>query len=421
MSAPAALILGWARSAVAPHGGAFKTLHAHEIAAPVIAGLLARAGIDGKLVDAVVVGNALGAGGNPARMLALAAGLPEHCAAYSIDTQCCAGLDAVTMAAGLLASGNASVVIAGGVEAWSRAPIRQHRPLHAGDPAVPYERPAFTPDPARDPDMLLAAARYAALHGYTRVAQDAYAILSHERALARADAIAAEIMPVAGMDRDAYPRHIKLARAARMPAVASSDATVGKVGRALGDRLTEFPGAIPDAAREHGSNVPWTTRDATADCSLSALSIAPKADGAAFVVMASAEACKRLGLKPRASLLGSTSVGAAPETPMLAAISASRAVLARVGMSMDQMSAIELHDAFAVQALSFCDAFGLKHAALNRRGGGLARGHPIGASAAIALIRVLADLERDEAPGAFGLTASAGAGGIGAAAVVARV
>lgn len=419
MSAPAALILGWARSAVAPHGGAFKTLHAHEIAAPVIAGLLARASIDRKLVDAVVVGNALGAGGNPARMLALAAGLPEQCAAYSIDTQCCAGLDAVTMAAGLLASGNASVVIAGGVEAWSRAPIRQHRPLHAGDPAVSYERPAFAPDPARDPDMLLAAARYAALHGYTRVAQDAYAILSHERALARADAIAAEIVPLAGLDRDAYPRHIKLARAARMPAVAVSDAAV-QVNGGLDARTTTSPIDTPSASG-HALNVPSMTRDLAADCSLSALSIAPRADGAAFVVMASAEACQRLGLRARASLLASSSIGAAPETPMLAAISASRAVLARVGMSMDQMSAIELHDAFAVQALSFCDAFGLKHAALNRRGGGLARGHPIGASAAIALVRLLADLERDEAPGAFGLTASAGAGGIGAAALVARV
>ena len=418
MSAAPALILGWARSAVAPHGGAFKAFHAHQIAAPVIAGLLARAGIDGALIDAVVVGNALGAGGNPARMLALAAGLPEHCAAYSIDTQCCAGLDAVTMAAGLLASGNASVVIAGGVEAWSRAPIRQHRPLHVGDPALSYERPAFAPDPARDPDMLLAAARYAALHGYTRVAQDAYAILSHERALARADAISAEIVPVAGLDRDAYPRHIKLARAARMPAVATSDAPLH-----AGGESSALPRKAPidtPSASDHALNAPSMTRDLAADCSLSALSIAPRADGAAFVLMASTEACQRLGLRARASLLASSSIGASPETPMLAAIDASRTVLARLGMSIDQMAAIELHDAFAVQALSFCDAFGLKHAALNRRGGGLARGHPIGASAAIALVRLLADLERDAEPGALGVTASAGAGGIGAAAVVAR-
>jgi acetyl-CoA C-acetyltransferase len=383
--ASAALILGWARSAVAPHGGAFKALQPHEIAAPVIHGLLARFGIDSASVDAVVAGNALGAGGNPARMLALAAGLPERCAAYSIDTQCCAGLDAVTMAAGLLASGTASVVIAGGVEAWSRAPIRQHRPMRLSEPAVTYERPAFAPDPARDPDMLLSAARYAALHGYTRAAQDAYAILSHERAIARAELVAQEIVPVAGLDRDAHPRHIKLARAARMPAAAVSDAM-----------------PAPEI-----------------DCSLSPLAIAPKADGAAFVVLASAEACTRLGLNPRARWLGSATIGAAPETPILAAVDASRAVLARLDMSMDQMSAIELHDAFAVQALSFCTAFGLEPARLNQRGGGLARGHPIAASAAIALVRVLADLDRSGVSGALGLTAVAGAGGIGAAAVVA--
>ncbi|QEI06499.1 thiolase family protein [Pigmentiphaga aceris] len=402
-----ALILGWARSAVAPHGGVFKTLHPHDIAAPVVQGLLARAGIAADMVDAVVVGNALGAGGNPARMVALAAGLPDRSAAYSVDTQCCAGLDAVSMAVGLLASGNASVVIAGGVEAWSRAPIRQHRPMHVGEAAVSYERPAFAPDPARDPDMLLAAARYAARRGYTRVAQDAYAILSHERALARADTVAQEIVPVAGLDRDAYPRHIKLSRAARMPAVAVSDeiAQAGEQAGAEAGVQTRLCDTPPAFAPDH---------------SLSALSIAPRADGAAFVVLANPDACKRLGLQARATWIGSASIGAAPETPMLAAIAASQTVLARVGLSMGDMAAVELHDAFAVQALSFCDALGLKPAALNRRGGGLARGHPIGASAAIALVRLLADLERDEAPGAFGLTAVAGAGGIGAAAVVAR-
>ena len=386
MSAPAALILGWARSAVAPHGGAFKAMQPHEIAAPVIRSLLGRAGIAADAVDAVVAGNALGAGGNPARMLALAAGLPERCAAFSIDTQCCAGLDAVAMAAGLIASGNASVVIAGGVEAWSRAPIRMHRPVRVGDTPVPYERPAFAPNPARDPDMLVAAARHAAEHGWTRTAQDAYAILSHERAIARGDAVAEEIVPVAGLARDAYPRHVKLARAARMPAAVVSD------------RLA----------------------DGAPGCSVSPLAIASRADGAAFLVLASADACERFGLRAKARWLGSASVGAAPDTPMLAAIDATRAVLARVGMGIEDMSEIELHDAFAVQALSYAAAFGLPHARLNRRGGGLARGHPIGASAAIALVRLLADLQRDGAPGACGLTAVAGAGGIGAAAVVAR-
>jgi acetyl-CoA C-acetyltransferase len=88
---------------------------------------------------------------------------------------------------------------------------------------------------------------------------------------------------------------------------------------------------------------------------------------------------------------------------------------------MRDLQVIELHDAFAVQGLDFCQALGLQPAAINRRGGGLARGHPIAASGAIALVRLLADLERDEAPGAHGLAAVAGAGGIGAAAVVQRL
>ena len=88
MNGTSPLILGWARSAVAPHGGAYAQLHPHDIAAPVLLGLLQRTGVDAAQVDAVVLGNALGAGGNPARMVALAAGLPDRCAAFSIDTQC---------------------------------------------------------------------------------------------------------------------------------------------------------------------------------------------------------------------------------------------------------------------------------------------------------------------------------------------
>jgi len=391
---PVALIAGWARSAVAPHGGAFGTLQAHEIAAPVIQALLKRAGIGPEKVDAVVVGNALGAGGNPARLVALAAGLPDQCAAFSIDTQCCSGLDAVAMAVGLIASGQASVVIAGGVEAWSRAPIRQHRPLREGDAAVAYERPAFAPDPARDPDMLASAARYAAAQGWTRAAQDAYAVQSHERALGRqnllADEIASEIVSVNGLTHDPYPRRISSVLAARMPAVAKYEET-------------ECDGAE------------------RLDCSLSALSISAKADGAGFVLLASPEVCRALGLKPQASWIASVSVGCPPETPLLAAEVAARAVLSRADLaSADTLAVIELHDAFAVQGLSFCQALHIDPQRVNRGGGGLARGHPIGASAAIALVRVLAELSLEK-PSSFGLTAVAGAGGLGAAAIVQRL
>ena len=395
MSNPTALIAAWARSAVAPHGGTFNALQPHEIAAPVVRALLARAGISPHAVDAVVLGNALGAGGNPARMVALASGLPERCAAFSVDTQCCAGIDAVSMAVGLLASGQASVVIAGGVEAWTRSPIRQVRPMREGELAVTYEKPAFSPDPARDPDLLMSAAHYAQQHGFSRAQQDAYAVLSHQRAMAHAATLAEEIVPVHGLQQDAYPRPIDLIRAARMPVAVKQVALNLDAGHLQSEQ---------------------------SDCSVSTLAISSKADGVALVLLATPQACKDLGLIPQAAWVTSASVGVDPITPLIAAEKAALAALRRANLpSMDSLSVIELHDAFAVQGLSFCQALGVDPTSINRRGGGLARGHPIGASGAIALVRLLADLQRDEQAGALGLVAVAGAGGIGAAAIFERL
>jgi len=128
-----------------------------------------------------------------------------------------------------------------------------------------------------------------------------------------------------------------------------------------------------------------------------------------------------LGLAPRATWVSAATVGTDPATPLLSAAQAARQALQ--GAHIDKASAlqsVELHDAFAVQGLSFCRELGLAPEQINRLGGGLARGHPIGASAAIALVRVLADLWRDGRPGDSGLAAVAAAGGIGAAAVVRR-
>ena len=193
-------ILAWARTPVAPVGGVLAACQPHDLAAPLVARMLADAGLPPEAVDAVVLGNALGAGGNPARMLALAAGLPEGIPAVTLDSQCCAGLDAVTHACGLLALGQADVVIAGGAEAWSRAPLRMHRPLQAEEAPVPYDRPPFTPWPARDPDMLLAALDGARRLGLTRHAQDAYAMASHARSVAARAAMAHEIVPLRAFD-----------------------------------------------------------------------------------------------------------------------------------------------------------------------------------------------------------------------------
>ncbi|MFN3282058.1 MAG: thiolase family protein, partial [Tabrizicola sp.] len=138
------------RTAVVPRGGAFARLRIEDLAAPVLRACLADAGIGPEEVDEVILSNALGAGGNPARRAALAAGLPERVAGLSIDRQCAGGLDAILLARALVDSGAAEVVLAGGVESYSRRPLRLATDPDGGPP-VPYDEAPFTPWPDRDP------------------------------------------------------------------------------------------------------------------------------------------------------------------------------------------------------------------------------------------------------------------------------
>ncbi len=422
MAARDVLIVAALRSAVAPFGGAFAGLSAHDLGAPVLRALLARAGVAAESVDRVLVGNALGAGGNPARLIALAAGLPDRVGALSIDSQCDAGLDAVTLAGSLIASGAAEVVVAGGVEAWSRAPLRAHRPLDPHGAPQPYERPAFASDPARDPDLLAAATALARDGGHTRAQQDAWAAESHRRALAARADLADEIVPIAGLDHDAWPRPIDAGRAARLPPAWRSASGLGTSG--MGTSGLGSSGLVP-ADGDRPDDLPTPDPDADPDRdpihAPGLLGVSPKADGAALVLLASDMACQRLGLRPVARWCAGAMTGGAPERPMTCAADAARIALAGAGFTASQLAVVELHDAFAVQALDTAHALGLDLQALNRRGGGLARGHPIGASGAIALVRVLTDLgrlTRAGQAGPIGLAMVAAAGGLGAAAVV---
>lgn len=389
MTSDAPVLLGWARSAVVPRRGALADLAAHEIGAPVVRALLARSGVEAASVEAVICGNALGAGGNPARMIALAAGLPDGTAGFSVDTQCCSGLDAVALGAALIAAGQARLVVAGGAEAWSRSPLRHHRPRRAGEAPVSYERPAFAPDPSRDPDLPLAAARYAARRDISREAQDAFARLSHERALACRARMAAEIVPIGAAAHDSYARALTSARAARMPVEA----------------VTDEPSAFADPGAH----------------AVSRLAIAPQADGAAFVLLAAPDAAVLRGARPRFRWRGGLQVGTAPEIPMEGAVRAAARLLDRSGLESPALWGIEVHEAFAVLALAFAEDLGIASGRLNRGGGGLARGHPIGASGAVSLVRLLADMESEAPAGSLGLAAIAAAGGLGSAALVEKL
>jgi acetyl-CoA C-acetyltransferase len=284
----------------------------------------------------------------------------------------------------MIASGQAHVVIAGGAEAWSRAPIRQQRPLNANEPAMAYERPPFAPDPTRDPDLLHAAALYAQQHQHSRAQQNAYAQQSHARALQHQAALQPFILPIAGVVHDVYPRDIADHKLHRMPLAASIE-------------------------NDHSD----------IDCGVSHLAVSAKADGAAFVLLMSPSACQQFDWKPKAQWLAHASVGCEPDMPLLAAQVAAQAVLKRTALQSTQtLQAVELHDAFAVQGISFNHALSLTPDICNSYGGGLARGHPIGASGAVALVQLLTRLSLSTHSQPTGMVTIAAAGGLGSAALV---
>ncbi len=352
------------RTAVVPAGGAFRRLLVNELAAPVIGACLVDAGLRPQDVDEVILANALGAGGNPARLAALAAGLPERVAGLSIDRQCAGGLDAILLARALVDSGAARIVVAGGAESASRRPIRMATDPDGG-PAVAYDRPPFSPFSDRDPGMHEAAASLAQRLGISRDRMDAWAVESHAKALKHQKDMAVEIVALTGVLQDAFSRSLTMALAARARAIV------------------------------------WD---------ITAANAAVSADAAGFVVVSD----RPLGPNPLQILAGAT-LGSAPEEPGTAPLPAMAQVLREAGLSAIDLQMAEVMEAYAAQVIACVEAAGLDPAIVNMVGGALARGHPIGASGAILAVRLFHGLVAG-----YGMAAIAAAGGIGTALLVRR-
>lgn len=348
------------RSPIAPRGGALAHLDLHELAAPVLAAALDDAGLTPDDICEIIVSNALGAGGNPARIVALGAGFPDRIAGLSIDRQCAGGLDALILADAMIRSGLHDVVIAGGAESYSRRPLRS-RTFADGRTPEPYDQARFSPWPNRDPDMAAAADQLAQSHNISKPAQDAWAIASHARA-----GHAPEITPVAGLSHDTFTRNLTQKHC---------------------DRAPKINGTI------------------------TAANMAVAADGAAFVVMVSHTFLKSRGLSGIAFQRGIT-LGADPTLPGLAPIPAINAVLARANLRPQDLGSAQIMEAFAVQAIACVQGANIRPEIVNRNGGALACGHPIGASGAILAVRLFHELRQT---GGIGLAAIASAGGLGSA------
>ena len=369
-----AFICGGVRPPIGRYGGALATVRTDDLAAHPIKALLARhPGVDWAALDDVMLGCANQAGEdnrNVARMAVLLSGLPVEIPGATINRLCASGMEAVGQAARAIATGEADLIIAGGVESMTRSPLVMAKVNGKFDPAAEYfdtiigwrfVNPEIKARHGID-SMPETAENLAAERGILRTDQDAYALRSHRRTVAAREFLAGEIEPVrlasgVVVTQDEHPR---------------ADTSLEK----LAALKTPFrtPGTIT-AGNSSGIN-----------------------DGACALLVASAAAVKRHGLQPLARFCGMASAGVAPRVMGLGPVPASRKLLARLGLTLAQMDVIELNEAFAAQVLSVTREWGLPDDAahLNPNGGAIALGHPLGMSGARLVLTGARQLQRQQ-------------------------
>jgi len=385
MSGREAIIIAARRTAIGKVGGLHARRSLDELAAPVIQAVLADIGLDADKIDEIVLGNAIGGGGNPARLIALAAGLPESVAAITLDRQCASGLDAIVMSAHMIASGAADAVIAGGAESASTAPWRIAKPanLYTELPHF-FSQPAFTPSVHGDPGMIEAAENVARQEAISRERQDAFALESHRRAIeaARAGIFQQEIVPLGEGPQERHdegPRaSLSAGLLARMRPLLCEDGTV----------------------------------TAGNSCQIN--------DGAAVVLIVSRDLHQKLGSPPGLVLVNAASAGVPPRLLGLAGIPAARKASIAANVPIPSIGAVEVNEAFASQTIATADQLDLDPSRLNIFGGALAYGHPYGASGAVLVARLFTRLARTGATRddtRTGMAIVAAAGGLGTAAI----
>lgn len=365
-----AWIVGAKRTPVAPRHGALSTYQLGELGIAPASACLHETGITACEVDALIAGNSLGAGGNPARHVALALGA-ESAGSLSIDSQCCGGLDALIVAKNMIVAGQCDVILAGGVESYSMRPLRQRLRQGGGDPEY-YDQAPFTPWPDRDPDMAEAADALSRKLKISRAEQDSWVVESHSKAMKARDRLASEIATVQGSSlvHDSYSRNISLKACSRAPSICG---TVSKANASVA------------------------------------------ADAAAFCLVVSERTVSRLKCSTPVQIVSGCMAGGDPTLPGLAPVAAVRKLLPRSGINLRDLAVSEINEAYAVQAIACVRNIGLDPSTVNLGGGSLARGHPIGASGAIIAVRLVHELIEK---GGRGLAAIAAAGGLGSAIVL---
>jgi acetyl-CoA C-acetyltransferase len=363
---PDVLIVAARRTAIGRFQGAFANTPAADLGATVLRALLADSGVEPAAIDRVILGHVLtaAAGQNTARQATLRAGLPVETPATTVNMVCGSGLEAVQLAAQAIRTGDADLVLAGGMENMSLAPYclpKARNGLKMGHASlVDTMITDGLWDAFGDCHMGITAENLARKHGITRDAQDAYALQSQQRAVAAIDAgrFAAEIVPVAMPPR--------------------------RDGAAVAVDADEQPRRDATAAALAGLKPAFDKAGSVTAGNASTLN-----DGAAGVLLASEAAAQRLGLRVLGRVVAAASAGVDPGYMGEGPVPATRRCLAKAGWTTASLDLVEANEAFAVQSLTVMQLLGLDPARVNVNGGAIALGHPIGASGARVLVTLL--------------------------------
>lgn len=378
-SAPQVYLVGGSRTPVGRYGGALSSVRPDDLAALVLKDAVEKAGIDPAVVDEVILGNANGAGEenrNVARMAWLLNDYPDTVPGITVNRLCASGMSAVTMAAQMIRTGDADIVIAGGVESMSRAPWVMEKPtIGFAKPGATFDtsigwrfvNPEFAKREKFTYSMPETAEEVARVDGISREDCDAFAVRSHERAIAAIEAghFKDEIVPVPVRDRKG---NVTLVNTDEGPRPGTTTEVLAKL------RPVVAGGEVVTAGNSSTLN-----------------------DGASAIIVASEAAIGKYALTPRARFVTGAAAGLAPEIMGLGPVPATEKVLARAGWSIEDLGAVELNEAFASQSLGSMRRLGLSEDIVNRDGGAISLGHPLGSSGSRLIITLLGRMEREDA------------------------
>jgi 3-oxoadipyl-CoA thiolase len=374
-----ALIVDACRTPIGRHGGALAPVRPDDLAAAVIRALVERTGIDPAAVDDVIFGCANQAGEdnrNVARMAGLLAGLPVTVPGQTVNRLCGSGLEAVRAAFHAIAAGEGELFVAGGVESMSRAPWVTLKPAEGYARGAPETADSLlgwrfvNPRMPREWTVPLGetAEIVAGQYGVTREDQDAFALESQRRSAAAAAErrFDEEIVPVSIPQRKGPPLVVDTDEHPRPDTTAESLAGLRASFRTEGGTVT--------AGNASGIN-----------------------DGAAALLVASAAAAERHGLRPMARIVASAVAGVEPDRMGIGPVPAARAALARARLTVEDLGLVEMNEAFAAQSVACVRELGLDPGIVNVSGGAVALGHPLGSSGARILTTLVHEMRRRRA------------------------